>query len=125
MGDDSGTPATVYPSMPRRLVAWLLLSVFLGAGTTLPGPDALLHRWTRQADEHRTHLEPAGGCGAHAEKCTLGRTATGAGATLVQAPILRTQLFDSPARAVTQSADIVPADLGAKPPSRAPPAFAA
>jgi hypothetical protein len=110
--------------MQRRLVAWLLLAVFLGAGTTLPGPDALLHHWRAQADEYRTYVEPAGGCGTHAEKCTLGRTATGAGATIAQPPVLRTQLSTTPSRVPIHPAEIVVADLDAIPHSRAPPASA-
>jgi hypothetical protein len=108
--------------MQRRLVAFLLLAVFLGAGTTIPDPDVLLHHWTGQADEHRTHIEPAGGCGSHSEKCTLGRTATGAGATLVQSPVLRAEPSDSPSPAIAPAVRIVVADPDAIPHSRAPPA---
>jgi hypothetical protein len=111
--------------MQRRLVACLLLAVFLGAGTTLPGPDALLHHWGAQAGESRAHVEPAGGCGAHAEKCTLGRTATGAGAAIVTSPVLRTELLGSSSRAVIRVVEVVVADLDAIPHSRAPPAPAA
>jgi hypothetical protein len=110
--------------MPRRLLAWLLLTVFLGAGTTLPGPDDLLDHWGAQAEQQRTHVEPAGGCGAHAEKCTLGRTAAGAGAAIVQSPVIRADLSSAPAPVITHSAEIVVANLGAIPHSRAPPAFA-
>jgi hypothetical protein len=111
--------------MHRRLLAWLLLAVFLSAGTTLPGTDALLHHWRAPADEQRTHVEPAGGCGAHAEKCTLGRTATGAGAAIVQSPVLRTQPFGNPSASVSRTVEILVADLDAIPHSRAPPASAA
>jgi hypothetical protein len=65
----------------RRSIALLLFAVFLGAGTTLPGADALLFHGDATA-EHRPHIEPAGGCTSHADDCTLGRTATGAGAEL-------------------------------------------
>jgi len=108
--------------MQRRLLALVLLAVFLGAGTTVPGPDALLHHWTGQSDELRTHIEPAGGCGSHAERCTLGRAATGAGAAIAQAPVLRTELNDSPSPVITAAVRIVIADPDAIPHSRAPPA---
>jgi hypothetical protein len=108
--------------MQRRLVAFLLLAVFLGAGTTVPGPDVLLHHWTGQANEHRSHIEPAGGCGSHSEKCTLGRTATGAGAALVHDPVLRTDPTEFPSPASTLAVRIVIADPDAIPHSRAPPA---
>jgi hypothetical protein len=107
--------------MHRRLVAFLLLAVFLGAGTTVPGPDVLLHHWIGQANVHRSHIEPAGGCGSHSEKCALGRTATGAGAALVQAPVLRTNPTDFPSPASTLAFRIVIADPNAIPHSRAPP----
>jgi hypothetical protein len=110
--------------MQRRLLAWLLLTVFLGAGTSLPGPEVLLHHRGAPADQQHAHVEPAGGCGAHAEKCTLGRTAAGAGAAIVQSPVVRADLSAAPAPVITPSAEIVVADLGAIPQSRAPPAFA-
>lgn len=111
--------------MPRRHVALLLLAVFLGAGTTLPGPDALLHHWGGSAVDYPTHVEAAGGCASHAEQCTLGRTATGASAALVAAPILRAA---PPAAAAAVYPGLLRAghaDLGRLPPSRAPPAIAA
>nr|MBA3259495.1 hypothetical protein [Gemmatimonadales bacterium] len=77
--------------MPRRLVAFFLLAVFLGSGTTVPGPDALLHHWSGTSEEHRSHVEPAGGCTGHTEQCTLGRTATGAAAALALSPALRVE----------------------------------
>jgi hypothetical protein len=110
--------------MQRRLLAWLLLTVFLGAGTTLPGPDALLHHWGAQAERPRTHVEPAGGCGAHADRCTLGRTAAGAGAAVVQSPVVRADLSGAPALLITHAVGVIVADLDAIPHSRAPPASA-
>lgn len=74
----------------RRLIALLLLALFLGAGTTLPGPDALLYHWSGAGVEQpRTHIEAAGGCASHLESCTLGRAATGADAVLAADPIVR------------------------------------
>ena len=61
-----------------RLRALLLLALFLGAGSSLPSLDAVLyhmHGTERFAGD--THLDPAGGCGGHADHCTLGRTSPG------------------------------------------------
>jgi len=72
---------------PRRLLALLLLAVFLGAGTTVPGPDALLYHWhANGAEPARPHIEAAGGCASHLESCTLGRAAAGASATVAADP---------------------------------------
>jgi hypothetical protein len=108
--------------MRQRLLAFLLLTIFLGAGTTVPGPDALFHHLNGHADQLRTHLDPAGGCSGHAEKCTLGRAATGAGAAIAHAPVLSTQAAEVPPPAVAAAVGIVLADLAALPHSRAPPA---
>lgn len=111
--------------MPRRQVALLLLAVFLGAGTTLPGPDALLHHGGGTAADYPRHIEPAGGCASHAEQCTLGRAATGASAALPAATVIRAA---PPASAAAASAALFRAghaDAGRLPHSRAPPAPAA
>ena len=109
-------------TMRQRLVALLLLTVFLGAGTTLPGPDVLFHHLDGHADQPRAHFDPAGGCAGHAEKCTLGRAATGAGAAIAQAPGLLTLAAEAPPPAVRSAIGIVFADAAAIPHSRAPPA---
>jgi hypothetical protein len=111
--------------MPRRLVALLLLSVFLGAGTTLPGPDALLHHWSGQSQDLRSHVEPAGGCASHTEQCTLGRTATGAQVALAQGPVFRIEPAGRAPSRPTPVVRIIAADRGAIPQPRAPPAPAA
>jgi hypothetical protein len=59
----------------RRLVAILLLAIFSGSGLGLE-LDELLH----PAAQHSgplgvSHLDPPGGCGAHAEHCALLRSA--------------------------------------------------
>jgi hypothetical protein len=111
--------------MPRRLVASLLLAVFLGAGTSLPGLDALLHHRGGQVVDGRAHVEPAGGCAAHTEQCTLGRTAAGAQAAVPQAVVLRVEPATRvPVRPALRS-PVIAADRGAIPQSRAPPAPAA
>jgi hypothetical protein len=74
----------------RRSLALLLLAIFLGAGTTLPGADALLFHWHEPGTaDHRDHIEPAGGCASHADSCTLGRSASGAGAELAHTALIR------------------------------------
>jgi hypothetical protein len=108
--------------MRQRLVAFLLLGVFLGAGTSVPGPDVLFHHLNGHADQLRTHLDPAGGCGGHAERCTLGRAATGAGAAITPAPVLSTRATETPPPALAAAVGTVSADLAALPHSRAPPA---
>jgi hypothetical protein len=107
--------------MRQRLVAFVLLAVFFGAGTTVPGPDVLLHHLNGQAEQPRTHLDPAGGCGGHAERCTLGRPAIGAGAAVAQGAVLTTGLAEAPALPVHAAVEIVLAGLAAIPHSRAPP----
>jgi hypothetical protein len=115
-------PPGYNPTMPRRLVALFLLGVFLGAGTTLPPADALLHDLSGAASEqHRGHVEPAGGCGSHADSCTLGRTASGAGAVVAHATVLRNV---AESQAPPESLPDLPltADPGTLHQSRAPPA---
>ena len=106
----------------RRLVSLLLLAVFLGAGTTVPGPDALLYHWgDAGAEQSRAHIESAGGCGSHVEHCTLGRTAAGDAASLPTGLLVRVQqddrALDQPGLAPAPHA----ADRGTLPQPRAPP----
>ena len=69
----------------RRVRAFLLLAVFLSAGTSLPSLDALVfHRDAEGAGRAQTHIEPTGGCLDHAGHCVLGRTASGSGARVTQ-----------------------------------------
>ena len=66
--------------------AFLLLAVFLTAGSSLPSLDALIyHSGSGEIAKSQPHIEPAGGCFNHAEHCTLGRTAPGSGAVGVSA----------------------------------------
>jgi hypothetical protein len=106
----------------HRSIALLLFAVFLGAGTTLPGTDALLYHWGQpDATEHQAHIEPAGGCASHTDACTLGRAASGAGADLAHAPQVRA---DAPARSrVEPDSGLrhVAFDRGVLPQPRAPP----
>jgi hypothetical protein len=73
----------------RRARAWLLLTLFLGAGTSLPSPDALLFHWRVDPTAGRIHVEPAGGCTAHGDHCTLGRTPPGSRAAAPLAIVVR------------------------------------
>ena len=75
--------------MTRRARAWLLLTLFLGAGTSLPSPDALLFHWRVDPLAGRIHVEPAGGCTAHGDHCTLGRTPPGSRAAAALAIVVR------------------------------------
>jgi hypothetical protein len=72
-----------------RARAWLLLTLFLGAGTSLPSPDALLFHWRVDPSAGRIHVEPAGGCTAHGDHCTLSRTPPGSRAVAPLAIVVR------------------------------------
>lgn len=105
--------------------ALFLLLVFLGAGTTLPGPDALLHHWDRpNPAEQGVHVEPAGGCASHAGHCALGRAATGAGAAVAYGPEVRTRTPDGTAAVAVVTVVVRAALRGITPPTRAPPHIA-
>ena len=75
--------------MTQRARAWLLLTLFLGAGTSLPSPDALLFHWHVDPLAGLVHVEPAGGCTAHGDHCTLGRTPPGSRAVAPLAIVVR------------------------------------
>jgi hypothetical protein len=72
-----------------RLRAWLQLALFLCAGTSLPSPDALLFHTHPDPFSGRVHVEPAGGCSAHSDHCTLGRTPPGSRAAAAFAVVVR------------------------------------
>jgi hypothetical protein len=104
-----------------RRRAWLLLALFLGAGTSLPSADALLHHLHAHPMAGRVHVEPLGGCTAHADHCTLGRTPPGSRA-LAPLPLLPRVVHDEVARRPVQSgARLASAPRPFLPPSRAPP----
>ncbi len=108
--------------MRRRLVAFLLLAVFLGTGTTLPSADALLHHVRGQPEDHRSHVEPDGGCTSHTEQCTLGRAAAGGQAVGAEAPVLRIEPASRAPAPTAPLTRVIAADRGAIPQPRAPPA---
>jgi hypothetical protein len=105
-----------------RVRAWLLLALFLGAGTSLPSLDALLFHLHPDPLASRVHVEPAGGCTAHAEHCTLGRTPPGsrAVASLAFAAELAPDIWPTPVRLPTAPA--LDARVASLPRPRAPPA---
>ena len=108
-----------------RAKAFLLLAVFLSAGTSLPGPDALLyHGGAAELDRSSSHIEPAGGCLDHAEHCVLGRTATGAGADVPPITVVRAELASRPIQPITAQ-PLFSADPTGIPNSRAPPVLLA
>jgi hypothetical protein len=105
-----------------RARAWLLLGLFLGAGTSLPSADALLHHLHPDPFAGRVHVEPAGGCAAHSDHCTLGRTPPGSRAVASVAFVVRVGL-DAEARAARPRAPrFTAAGPALLPPARAPPA---
>ena len=104
----------------RQVKAFLLLAVFLSAGTSLPSLDAVLYHHGAELDRSQSHIEPAGGCLEHSGHCVLGRTATGSGADVTPTPVVKVQLASRPARPVTAQSFFSAATPG-KPNSRAPP----
>jgi hypothetical protein len=72
-----------------RLRALLLLALFLSAGTSLPSLDALFFHLHPDPAAGRIHIEPAGGCTAHAEHCTLGRAPAGSRAVTPLVIVIR------------------------------------
>jgi hypothetical protein len=78
--------------------AFVLLAVFLAAGSSLPSLDALVyHTRAGELQGSQPHVEPAGGCLSHAEDCTLGRTAPGSGAVGTTADRLHVASLTPPA----------------------------
>ena len=111
--------------MSARLIqakAFLLLLVFLAAGTSLPSLDALaFHGNDASSERSRTHIEPAGGCLSHADQCSLGRTASGSGAVAGSETESRLLPTSNPVAQYSPQVQPVCADPGALPQSRAPP----
>jgi hypothetical protein len=111
--------------MPAPLIqakAFLLLTTFLSAGTSLPSLDALAYHHEEIGSERsRPHVDPAGGCPSHADDCSLGRNAPGSNAGLAGSRELRLD----PDLAPTHQLHTVPAPAHAAslgiPQPRAPP----
>ena len=106
--------------MLARVRAWLLLALFLSAGSSLPSPDALLHH--RHAESFRVHYDPAGGCTDHADHCTLGRTPPGSSAAAPIAFVVRVALDGRTHAVPLPAARPLDERTSLLPPSRAPPA---
>jgi hypothetical protein len=107
--------------MTHRLRAWLLLVLFLGAGTSLPGADALFNH--RHAESFRVHFDPAGGCASHADHCTLGRMPPGSSSAVPVGFAARLALAAQAAHTAAPAARPLQARRSLLPPSRAPPAL--
>jgi len=105
-----------------RVRAWLLLALFLGAGTSLPSADALLHHIHPDPFAGRVHVEPLGGCTAHSDHCTLGRTPPGSRAVASIALVVRVRLGDTAGTPRPRTPRPRTAGPSLLPPSRAPPA---
>ena len=108
--------------MAARVRACLLLALFLGAGTSLPSLDALLFHMRPDPLAGRVHVEPAVGCTAHTERCTLGRTPPGSRAVAPLVLVVRLLPDFRPARCLAPAAPALEARSASLPRSRAPPA---
>jgi hypothetical protein len=107
--------------MGARRRAWLLLALFLSAGTSLPSLDALFFHLHPDPAAGRVHVEPAGGCTAHAEHCTLGRAPAGSRALASFAVVTRFAPRLSPSARPTPPAPALDARASTLPRPRAPP----
>jgi len=107
-----------------RAKAFLLLAVFLAAGTSLPSLDALAyHHGATALERSQSHVEPAGGCLSHSDHCSLGRTASGSGAVATLSGVTRIEPASSPTHPCTPRVQPICADRSAIPQPRAPPFF--
>jgi hypothetical protein len=78
--------------------AFLLLAVFLAAGTSLPSVDAVFyHIHSAETVRSQAHVEPAGGCLDHSGHCELARTASGSGAIAAPAGEIIAEAVNPPA----------------------------
>ena len=120
----------MYRSVPARrshvlrAKAFLLLAVFLSAGTSLPSLDALVyHHSATELDRSQSHVEPAGGCLSHSGHCSLGRSASGSGAVATVSSVTRLEPESSPPHPCAPRVQPTCADRSAIPQPRAPPVF--
>jgi hypothetical protein len=105
-----------------RLRAVLLLALFLGAGTSVPSLDALLYHRHAERFAGDAHFDPAGGCGGHADHCTLGRTPPGSRSDQPRCTEIRLPERESHALVGPLASRPVVHPRGTLPPTRAPPA---
>jgi hypothetical protein len=109
---------------PLRAKAFLLLAVFLSAGTSLPSLDALVyHHGTTQLERSQPHVEPAGGCLSHSDHCSLGRGATGSGAVATLSGPVHLEPVPGPTQPCAPCVLPTVADRTGVPQPRAPPVF--
>lgn len=108
--------------MPARVRSWLLLALFLSAGTSLPSLDALLFHLHPDPMAGRVHVEPLGGCTSHSDHCTLGRTPPGSRAVAPLAIVARLAPDARRAPGPPPPAPALAARAASLPRSRAPPA---
>ncbi len=101
--------------------AFLLLAVFLSAGTSLPSLDALEYHGTTELDRSQSHVEPAGGCLSHTAHCGLGRSASGSGSIATLSTITRLEPVSPSTHPFTPRVQPACADQSAIPQPRAPP----
>lgn len=120
----------MYHSVPARrsrllrAKAFLLLAVFLAAGTSLPSLDALAyHHGATDLERSQSHVEPAGGCLSHSDHCSLGRSASGSGAVATLGNVTRLEPVSSPSLPSVPRVQPSCADRSAIPQPRAPPFF--
>jgi len=107
-----------------RAKAFLLLAVFLSAGTSLPSLDALVyHHSPTELARSQSHFEPAGGCLSHSDHCSLGRGASGSGAVGTPCSVTRLDPVSSPFRPCARRVQPTRADRSTIPQPRAPPFF--
>ena len=112
------------PSHLLRAKAFLLLTIFLSAGTSLPSLDSLVyHHSAAELDRSQTHVEPAGGCLSHSDHCSLGRSASGSGAVGTPSSVTRLDPVPSPFRPCARRVQPTRADRSTIPQPRAPPFF--
>ncbi|MBA3760804.1 MAG: hypothetical protein H0X07_09730 [Gemmatimonadales bacterium] len=117
-------PPFLRQSRFRRVKAFLLLAVFLSAGTSLPSLDAAVyHHGAAAVARSQSHVEPAGGCLSHSDHCGLGRTASGSGAVATLEGVTRLESAPKPARQPVRRVQPACADRCAIPQPRAPPFF--
>ena len=107
----------------RPLKAFILLAVFLSAGTSLPSLDAVVYHSAAELDRSQSHVEPAGGCLSHSDHCSLGRTASGSGAVATLRGVTRLVPVSSPTPSCARRLEPACADRSAIPQPRAPPFF--
>jgi hypothetical protein len=106
-----------------RARALLLFALFLCAGTSLPSLDAVLyHRHDVDKFDSGTHLDPVGGCGGHADHCTLGRTPPGSRSVLEFAVEIRLTHSTAVAPLLEPVSPAHVLSRGTLPQPRAPPA---